>query len=296
MSSNHRFDDQLATYALGALAEQDRKELEAHLRECARCRAQVQEARAVVNLLSRTVEPISPNPETRRKLMARIEADLAESPAPAVHPVPVRVSPLPTWLLPTLAIGLLIVLAISLSREWFIASLIGVLMGVMLWVLVQSSRQPARTTQRMVATWSAAVALAVIVGVVGAPFVTSFNQDRQVAAILNNPNAQTRPIAGTSDAPGAQGQLIAVPEDTHAVLKVSGLKPLAPDKIYEFWLIHGSTPTPAGLFNVDATGNLTLLVSATQPIDQFDKLGVTIEPHAGVPKPSGTLVMQSGLQ
>ena len=83
MSQNHRFDDQLATYALGALAEPDRKEMEAHLRKCPRCRAQLQEALAVVNLLARTVEPVQPNPDTKRQLFARIEADLEESPTSA---------------------------------------------------------------------------------------------------------------------------------------------------------------------------------------------------------------------
>ncbi len=84
------------------------------------------------------------------------------------------------------------------------------------------------------------------------------------------------------------------PGDTHAVLELNGLSPLPPDKTYEFWLIRGEQGVPAGLFEVDAEGRATMLVSASNTISSYDRLGVTIEPNTGVEKATGPLVIKYG--
>ncbi len=137
----------------------------------------------------------------------------------------------------------------------------------------------------------AAILILVLVGLFAAPYLY---RQLEIATILNNPNSQTRVIGGTKDAPTAQGKLVAAPGETRAVLLVNGLTPQPPDKTYEFWLIRGAQATPAGLFNVDSNGNTTLLVTSSQPISTFDKLGVTIEQRTGEQAPKGTLVMQYG--
>jgi anti-sigma-K factor RskA len=248
MSSNHHFDDQIAIYALGALFGEEKADLEAHLRECASCSAQLREARAVVNLLPRSVEPIEPSPETKRKLFARVEADLSQA-APQTRTAPEAGS--------------------TVARR-------------------------ARLSLPALAFGLAAILVLVLIGLLAAPLVDQFNRQREIATILNNPNAQTRVIGGTKDAPSAQGKLVAAPGETHAVLVVGGLKPLPPDKTYEFWLIRGAQAVPAGLFNVDANGSSTLLIAAAESLNTYDKLGVTIEQRAGEQTPKGTLVMQYG--
>jgi anti-sigma-K factor RskA len=249
MSSNHQLAEQIAIYALGALAGQERMDLEAHLRECASCRAQLGEARAVVNLLPRSVGPIEPSPETKRKLFARVDVDLARSAAPRA--------------------------------------------GTAVETRSSAGRRPPTST-RTLAFGLVAIVVLVLVGLFAVPLIGKINQQREIAAILNNPNAQVRVIGGTKDAPTAQAKLVAAPGDTRAVLVVDGLKPLPPDKTYEFWLIRGTQPFPAGLFDVDANGSASLLVAASQSINAFDKLGVTIEQRAGEQTPKGTLVLQYG--
>ncbi len=112
--------------------------------------------------------------------------------------------------------------------------------------------------------------------------------------ILNAPDAQSRALHGTPDAPAAQGKLVAMPDDTRAVLELSGLNPLPADKTYEFWLIRGTQAVPAGLFDVNANGYVRMLVSASNSISSYDKFGVTIEPHAGVRKATGPMVVEYG--
>ncbi len=77
MSSKHPCDDEIAIYALGALEGVERQQLEEHLRRCPRCRAELHKANCVVGLLPGASGPVCPSPETKRKLLKRIEADLA---------------------------------------------------------------------------------------------------------------------------------------------------------------------------------------------------------------------------
>jgi anti-sigma-K factor RskA len=247
MSSNQHPEEQIAIYALGALSGKERADLESHLRNCAHCRSLLEESRAVVNLLPRSIEPVSPSPETKRKLFLRVDEDLARSTA---------------------------------GRN-----------GAKSWSKAGPSMLISR---RALAFGLIAIVALGLIATFALPFISQINRQREITAILNSPNAQTRVVAGTKDAPTARGRLVAERGDTRAVLVVEGLSPLPPDKTYEFWLIQGAKPFPAGLFDVDANGRMSLLVSAAQSIETFDKLGVTIEQRAGEQTPKGTLVMEYG--
>lgn len=120
-------------------------------------------------------------------------------------------------------------------------------------------------------------------------------EQQEIARILNDPNVQMVALQGTKDAPNAYGQMYMVPGNSQVVLKVGGLKPLAPDKGYEFWFFRGGQPQPSDVFTVNADGTMTVLAKANDKVENFKGWGVTIEPRAGVPKPTGTLVMLGGL-
>ncbi|MGB8645326.1 MAG: anti-sigma factor [Anaerolineae bacterium] len=235
MSLNDPFQEQIATYALGALEGEDRQQLEAHLKRCARCRAALHETRSIVNLLPRGVEPVPPSAETRHKLFARIHDDLARTHS-AAHPLH-----LAGWFIPLLAIG-----------------------------------------------------LTMLVGFLALPFITQTNQEREIADIMNDPNAQAHPLVGTQGATGARGRLVMAPDANKAVLVVTGLTPLASDKTYEFWLGHKDQMIPAGLFQVDSNGGTMLLVLSAETISAFDWYCVSVEQKAGAQVPNGPIILQYG--
>lgn len=247
MSSDHHLDEVIAIYALGGLQGEERRGVEAHLRECSRCRGLLQEARGIVNLLPLSVEEVKPAPATKTKLFARIDEDLALT----AQSAPMRGTENRIGRRP-----------IIFARPFALA-----LLGV---------------------------AALIILAILAIPYIGQFRHEQDIAAILNNPNARTRLVGGTKDAPTAQGKLVAVPGEPNAVLIVTGLKPLPPDKTFEFWLIRGTQPVPAGLFDVNQDGSMRLLVIAAQSIDSYDKLGVTIEQRAGEQTPKGTLVLEYG--
>ena len=74
-------------------------------------------------------------------------------------------------------------------------------------------------------------------------------------------------------------------------LFVANLPPAPAGKAYEMWTLGGPAPQPAGVFQVDASGRaLHRLQPAGGPATTF---AVTLEPEAGVPAPTGPIVLAS---
>jgi hypothetical protein len=124
---------------------------------------------------------------------------------------------------------------------------------------------------------------------------TQSPEQQDIVRILNDPNVQKIALQGTKDAPGAWGEMYMVPGHSQAVLKVGGLQPLASDKGYEFWFFREGQPQRSDVFTVNADGTNTVLVRANDKVENFKGWGVTIEPRAGVEKPTGTIVILGGL-
>ncbi len=75
--THEQYQNWIATYALGALAQPECDLMQTHLAKCSACREQYFAEQALVALLPQTVDPIEPSPETKLKLFARVDADLA---------------------------------------------------------------------------------------------------------------------------------------------------------------------------------------------------------------------------
>ena len=72
---------------------------------------------------------------------------------------------------------------------------------------------------------------------------------------------------------------------------ITKLPPAPAGKAYEMWTIAGGTPTAAGVFQVDASGQAIHRVPpGAGPVDVF---AVTLEPESGVPAPTGPIVLAS---
>jgi anti-sigma-K factor RskA len=102
-------------------------------------------------------------------------------------------------------------------------------------------------------------------------------------------------IAGTDVQPEARGQLLGDPQSGSGVLIVSGLRPLEPGRVYQFWLIRGDSPVSAGVFHIDEQGAAIVNVSAGAAIGSYDAMGVSIEPEGGSAQPTGDIVMLASL-
>src|ERR687886_1929352 len=72
MSDEH-VGDLIDLYALGALEPDEQFAVDSHLDECAECRALMEDARRLVELLAWTPDQRMPPPELQHKIRSRIE-------------------------------------------------------------------------------------------------------------------------------------------------------------------------------------------------------------------------------
>ncbi|MCB0829818.1 MAG: anti-sigma factor [Solirubrobacterales bacterium] len=87
MSTGHdRFREQLPAYLLGALDPGEQGDLEHHLEGCPECRAELAWLEPASTVLSADVEQIEPSPSLKSRVMAAVDADIADNPSPESGP------------------------------------------------------------------------------------------------------------------------------------------------------------------------------------------------------------------
>jgi anti-sigma-K factor RskA len=107
--------------------------------------------------------------------------------------------------------------------------------------------------------------------------------------LLSDPRVRFVGLAGLPPSPDASAQVVWDPVTREGFLLTTRL-PVAPsDKAYELWAIAGNEPVPAGVFRVDRAGRALLRLPHLPEGKTFDKFAVTLEPAAGVQKPSGPM-------
>jgi anti-sigma-K factor RskA len=74
-SAHRRWEEDVAAYALGALEEREAADVEAHLDECERCRADLRWLRPAIEVLPESVVQVSPPPHLGEELMAVVRRE-----------------------------------------------------------------------------------------------------------------------------------------------------------------------------------------------------------------------------
>ncbi|MGK2931576.1 MAG: anti-sigma factor [Solirubrobacterales bacterium] len=98
-NSHENWKEQLPAYLLGALSPGEKTDLEHHLGGCPECQAELTWLEPATDRLVNEVEQIEPSPRLKSRVMAAVEADLAENPVeePA-EPTRSRTKPRRAWL------------------------------------------------------------------------------------------------------------------------------------------------------------------------------------------------------
>jgi len=260
---NEKLEELLPFYALGAVTDDERAQVEAYVAANSDAKARLEELMQTAAVLPFEAAPVQPSEGLKRKLMGRVEAD-----AHARFAVPPQTRAV-NW-------SRFLELLRPRAGNWapqaiMILSLIIVIVASV-WGL--SLRNQVTSLQSELISLRQELAL-----------------QREVIARVSSPNSRTFAISGTEHQPTAYGQLIADSETGSAVLLISDLAQLEPGNIYEFWLIKGDVPIAAGLFNVDGEGNAILQVSRSVTPGLYDVIGVSIEPQGGSVQPTGDIVM-----
>jgi len=259
--SHDTFDDQAAAYALDALDGAERATFEAHLAAgCARCEATLRESREALAAVALQAPPAVPPPEVKAALMQRVGAAASR---PRQRRELQR-----TWL------------------RWTAATAAAMIVGGFLTGMYVAARyerelgRVARETSRIredLRHEEAALQARV------AAYQT-------VVELLRDPATRVVAMAGAGPNPQAHGRVVWHQAAGGQVL-VANLPPAPEGKAYEMWTIAGGKPTPAGMFQADPSGQaLHRMPGGTGPVEVF---AVTLEPAAGVPAPTGPIVLAS---
>jgi Anti-sigma-K factor rskA len=120
-------------------------------------------------------------------------------------------------------------------------------------------------------------------------------QKDEMLQLLSSQDVRLIELKGLEAAPAARAKLFWNPGARSGILLTSGLPKTPTDKAYELWGIAGTEPVPAGVFRVDDQGQAKFRMPVLTQGKKFDKFAVTLEPSAGVEKPSGPMVLLGSL-
>jgi anti-sigma-K factor RskA len=168
--------------------------------------------------------------------------------------------------------------------------------------LRQRMRQPARTVApahrqdrwaalRHSLTWLgfAALALLILTNVYWAGRVGRIERETAVlGAIVEAPGIV---LQASAELPAGRGVLYAPAGADKGLLCVYDLPALPDDRTYQAWLVRDGERTNAGTFSVNADGYGVLLIRSGQPLEDFDSLGITVEPAGGSAAPTTPRLM-----
>ena len=105
--TDHAWLDAAAPYALGALSAEERAAFEAHLADCAICRAEVQALREVSGLLAHAAAAATPAPALRERILRE---------ARAVRPLAARGRSLRPWIAAAASLALAVAAGLGYWR------------------------------------------------------------------------------------------------------------------------------------------------------------------------------------
>jgi len=266
------YDDRLMELALGTLAPDEGDALRDHLsRGCPRCAGRLAEFHTTLSLLPLALPAVAAPTGVRQRLIARAAESAARPDAQhRPSPVPGFTPPAPKtrwWIGPAIGGALAASALLALGGAWLRES-----------QSVAQLNNELDHRQRQIVELRNALA-----------------SEQETSRAIQSPAALMVSLEGAA-APGGQGRIFMDPKLGKWWFAARGLKPLASDKTYEFWMIpHNQKPIPAGTFNVDSAG-VGYLTGAVPPnIGSSVLAAVTDEPTGGLPQPTGQIQLKGSI-
>jgi anti-sigma-K factor RskA len=128
--------------------------------------------------------------------------------------------------------------------------------------------------------------------------INTIHLNRQLGSIqarLPVGDVRVIPMAGTDQAPGSTGYMMIFTNETAGTLAVREAPILEPGYQYQVWLIKDGKRSSGGVFSVNGQGYGSLQIEANQPLQNYQAVGITIEPTGGSPAPTGAKVLGGNL-
>lgn len=262
----HISEEDLALYAMQALAPEEMEAARAHLSDCDTCRSQLAEISGDLAMVAISVEQQPVPAGARQRLMDRIAAEpKATAPAQGAHPARVPIIPVSrkknsraswTWV-PWAAVAALLLLSANL------------------FIRIKFLDQQLEVQNTLLAARNAENARA-----------------RAVLDVLTAADAQHVVLTAGKTPPAPSARAVYLASRGSLVLEASNMQALAPEKTYELWVIPTSgAPIPAGTFRPDPAGSGSVVLPHIPPGVSAKAFGITIENAGGSDTPTLPIVL-----
>lgn len=262
MSEHEQFAEDLALYALDALAGKERTDLESHLATCNACRLELEQLRGDGALLALSTMGPKPPLRARQRLLDAVAKEAPTSRANRArdmgHPVAFESGRRPWWgWLGWAATAAVVVFAASLWKE----------NAALRNSLASASAEAAQSVREL-------------------------EDIRRVAAPIISPDAQRITLVSVKTPAQPQGKAFYLRNRSSLVFVANNMPPLPPQKAYELWLIPTQgAPIPAGVFKPDVHGSATVVNPPLPAGAEAKAFAITVENESGATSPTMPIVM-----
>ncbi len=270
--------DLLPGYTLGCLDEADLLKVARHLPQCAACRNELSTYWAAADQLALAAPSRIPPPDLKNRVLRRVEQAAQQAAAPEASAPHVSASPRPR------------VISSRPANGMQDGHMPGRARGGQAHGLLAAFRSLFTNPVRL-----AIGVLVLLLAFMGISNYLLWQRVNALQARVPQGNLQVVHLAGTDNAPLAQGYLMVFPNETYGTLVVKNAPPLQPGYQYQLWLVRDGKRSNGGVFSVSEDGYGTLEVTAKAPLTTYQSFGITIEPHGGSPGPTGKKVLGGSL-
>ena len=264
----------LDEYALGQLSQDERRTVETHVRECDTCAADLRELAVVMEGLAHSLDPVTPPPALKQRVMSSLASQPQEPARTVVEPNVVAIPPKG------------VKIRRGVHPGWLAAAAVVMLgLGVALYSVDATRRlliDDVQEAQAAVADLQRRLDL-------------NAEQADLAVSILTATDMQPVAMSGKENATGSTARAYWSP--TRGLLIVANDLPMPPPgRIYQVWVIGGGTPFSAGLLGEQGVGRGMLIAPPPRGVAPGAvTVAVTDEPPGGLPAPSGSIRLAGSL-
>ena len=283
--------DEFLLYVAGVLGEDERGALRAHLASgCPSCAGALAEADAVLHEIPLALEPVTPSPEVRRRLLERARAagrERRSAPVPKIAASPGKLRPL------------------SAGVAWgrpAVAAALAAAATFLLVALPMRGRLESRIERQDVRIAELERAREASEAVVDRQTAELDQLRAQVAAARRVARVQSRPetlvvgLQGVADAQAA-ARIFWDRGAERWYLFASGIQPPGPGRTHQLWFITAAQQKiSAGTFTVDENGDASHEVQVPPDIGPIVMAAITDEPSGGSVQPTGQIRVAGSLR
>lgn len=116
-------------------------------------------------------------------------------------------------------------------------------------------------------------------------------QDRLVAYLAASPETKVIALKPTQQGDRSYAMLMGPSTERFALLVGGNMTDPGPDRVYQLWITVNGERVSGGTFSVDQSGWGRIRVQPPAPLEQVQRVGVTVEPAEGSPWPTSAPVL-----